>query len=76
MQHMMMSRAWIDRHSAQPANAADRSEDRWKKIWEFGWPLLFVVAMTLFSLFGPRTEYSKQLPDPPMASQPMLHSIK
>ena len=76
MPQMTMPRAWIDGDLAERAAPANRSEDRWKKIWEYGWPLLFVIAMTLFSVFGPRTAYSKQPPDPPLASQPAPHSVK
>jgi hypothetical protein len=35
-----------------------------------------VVAMTLLSEFGPRTEYSKLAPGPAVASQPAVHSVK
>jgi len=30
-----------------------------RKLWQLGWGLLFVVAMTLLAEFGPRMAYSK-----------------
>jgi hypothetical protein len=76
MRQMMMPRLWIEGHLAQPANLAQPGEDLWKKMWDYGWGLLFVVVLTLLSVFGPPTASSKQSPDEPMASQPVLHGVK
>ena len=76
MRQMMMPGVWIEGYRAEPASPANRSEDLWNTIWRYCWPLLFVIAMTLLSMFGPRMAYSKQPPDPPMASQPVLHTVK
>jgi len=47
-----------------------------RKLWKLSWGLLFVVAMTLLSEFGPRTEFSKLSPGPVVANQPAVHAVK
>jgi hypothetical protein len=47
-----------------------------KELWQLGWGLLFVIAMTVLSECGPRTVLSKQPPAPPVASHPAGHTIK
>jgi hypothetical protein len=47
-----------------------------KDLWQLGWGLIFVIAMTVLSECGPRTVLSKQPPAPPAASQPAGHIIK
>ena len=49
MEHTVQS-AWLDGFRGQGLS---------RTLWRFGWGLLFVVAMTLLSVFGPRTRYSK-----------------
>ncbi|HEY4382653.1 MAG TPA: hypothetical protein VGN01_20080 [Acidobacteriaceae bacterium] len=46
-----------------------------RKLWELGWGLLFVLAMTALSEWGPRTLYSK-VPPPPAISQQAFHAVK
>jgi len=47
-----------------------------RKLWKLGWGLLFVVAMTLLSEFGPRTEFSKLPQGPAVPNQPAVHAVK
>jgi hypothetical protein len=47
-----------------------------RKLWKLSWGLLFVMAMTLLSEFGPRTEFSKIPPAPVVAKQPAVHAVK
>jgi hypothetical protein len=48
-----------------------------RDLWQLGWGLLFVIAMTVLSECGPRTVLSKETPaPPPAASQPTGHTIK
>ena len=49
-----------------------------KTLWNFGWGLLFVLAMTVLSEWGPRIDYSKDaaLASPTIASQPAMHTVK
>jgi hypothetical protein len=45
-------------------------------LWQLGWGLLFVIAMTVLSECGPHTVLSKQAPAPPAPSQPAGYTIK
>jgi hypothetical protein len=46
-------------------------------VWKLTWGLVFVLAMTVLSEWGPRLGYSKTPPDATsVVSQPVLHAIK
>jgi hypothetical protein len=54
-----------------------RAEGPGKILWKLTWGLVFVLAMTVLSEWGPRLGYSKTLPDTTsVVSQPMVHAIK
>lgn len=57
-----------------------RAEGRGKTLWKLTWGVLFVLAMTVLSEWGPRLGYSKTPPDATSVvsqpSQPMVHAIK
>ena len=57
-----------------------RTERRGKTLWKLTWGVLFVLAMTGLSEWGPRLGYSKTPPDATSVvsqpSQPMVHAIK
>jgi hypothetical protein len=57
-----------------------RPDERGKTLWKLTWGVLFVLAMTALSQWGPRLGYSKALPDATSAvsqpSQPMVHPVK
>ena len=79
MQQMAMQHVWIDGYRAVGAvrvDRADRTEGIARKLWKYGWGLLFVLMMTMLSEYGPRTVYSKAAPAPPSFSQPSVHCIK
>jgi quinol-cytochrome oxidoreductase complex cytochrome b subunit len=59
--------AWLDGFRAQGLS---------RTLWRFGWGLLFVVVMTLLSVFGPRTQYSKVPPGTSVADGPAVRSVK
>ena len=66
MEHTVQA-AWLD---------GFRGQGMGRMLWRFGWGLLFVLAMTLLSEFGPRTLYSKVPPGPDVADSPAVHSVK
>ncbi len=46
-------------------------------IWKFGWGLIFVCAMTLFSQFGPQIGFSKFVGEAgPVISHSFTHAVK
>jgi hypothetical protein len=48
-----------------------------KDLWQLGWGLIFVIAMTVLSECGPHTVLSKETPAPPPAAiQPASHTVK
>lgn len=76
MRQMTMQYVWVDGHRVERVTRAAGGEGLWKKLWNYGWGLLFVLAMTLLSMFGPRMAYSKIAPAPVSASEPALHIVK
>jgi hypothetical protein len=55
--------------------------DGWgRTLWKLTWGVLFVLAMTALSQWGPRMGYSKTPPDTTSGvsqpSQPMVHPVK
>jgi hypothetical protein len=79
MRQMTMQYVWVDGHRVERVTRAARaagSDGLGKKLWDYGWGLLLVVVMTLLSMFGPRTAYSKIAPAPVSASEPALHIVK
>jgi hypothetical protein len=79
MRQMALRHVWADGHwveRTEPEASEAQEKGRGRMLWKYGWGLLFVVAMTLLSVFGPRTRYSKLPPAPPAARQPAVHSIK
>jgi hypothetical protein len=66
----------VDWHSMDRADTATQTGAHGRKLWKYGWGLLFVAAMTLLSEFGPPTLYTKLPPAPSVASQPVVHTIK
>lgn len=60
-----------------PSDALDRMDGVLKKTWRYGWGLVFVLAMTALSEWGPRLAYSKEPPaPPPVVSQFAVQVIK
>jgi hypothetical protein len=54
-----------------------RSEGPGKILWRLTWGLVFVLAMTVLSEWGPRLGYSKTPPDEtPVVSQPVVQIVK
>jgi len=54
-----------------------RAEGPGKNFWRLTWGLVFVVAMTVLSEWGPRLGYSKTPPDAgQVVSQPMVQIVK
>jgi hypothetical protein len=76
MRQMTMEYIWLDGHRVERVAPVANLEGYGRTLWKYGWGLLFVLAMTVLSEFGPRTVYSKLPPAPPAASQPAVHSIK
>jgi hypothetical protein len=79
MRQMTMQYVWVDGHRVERVTRAARaagSEGLWKKLWDYGWGLLFVLAMTALSMFGPRMAYSKAAPAPVSVSAPAVHIVK
>jgi hypothetical protein len=76
MRQITWQHDWTDGHWVDRADPVSRTGGHGSKLWKYGWGMLFIVAMTLLSEFGPRTVYSKLPPDPPAASQPAVHSVK
>ena len=64
---------WMD---GDEAKSASPEEGFGRKLWKYGWGLLFVVVMTVLSEYGPRTVYSKIAPGPAAASQPVVRAVK
>jgi hypothetical protein len=73
MRQMAIEQAWIDGYRFEKFKGFDGLGG---KLWKYGSGLLFVILMTLLSVFGPRIAYSKQPPAQPVASQPAVYSIK
>jgi hypothetical protein len=58
-------------------SVAYRADGRGKSLWRLTWGLVFVLAMTVLSEWGPRLRYSKTPPDAQaVASQPMVQIVK
>jgi hypothetical protein len=76
MQQMTMQQIWIEEYKLDRADGIERFDGVARKLWKFGWGLMFVVAMTVLSEYGPRTAYSKIPPAAPAISQPAVHSVK
>lgn len=76
MRQMTLTHTWIEGRAAQQPQRADPGSTIWKKLWDYGWPLLLVVLLTLLSVYGPPTRYSKLPSAPAPATQPTTHSIK
>jgi hypothetical protein len=64
---------WMD---GDEAKSASPMEGLGRRLWKYGWGLLFVVVMTVLSEYGPRTVYSKLAPAQAVASQPAVHAVK
>jgi hypothetical protein len=47
-----------------------------RKLWDLGWGLVLVVALTVLSEFGLHVGYSKTASDAPAVSQPMTPMVK
>jgi len=62
----------------QSEDIADRVDSIAGKLWKLGWPLVFVVAMTMLSECGPHTTYTKAPPadEVPVASLHLSHAVK
>jgi hypothetical protein len=73
MRQIAMQHIWIE---GARIDWAERVEGLRKRMWKYGWGLLFVLVMTVLAEYGPRTLYSKIPPAPPAASQPAVHGIK
>jgi hypothetical protein len=65
---------WVDGDDA--AKSARPVEGVGHKLWKYGWGLLFVVVMTVLSVCGPRTVYSKLAPGPVGPSQATVRAVK
>jgi hypothetical protein len=70
---MTMEHTWVDGYRFEKLKGLDGLGG---KLWKYGGGLLFVIVMTLLSVFGPRTVYSKVPPAPSSVSQPAVHSVK
>jgi hypothetical protein len=54
-----------------------RAEGLGKNFWRLTWGLVFILAMTVLSEWGPRLGYSKTPPDAKQAvSQPVVQIVK
>jgi hypothetical protein len=73
MRQMTMQQIWID---GDKVDWGDRVEGLAKTLWRYGWGLLFIIAMTVLSEWGPRAAYSKIPPAPAAISQPAAHTVK
>jgi hypothetical protein len=71
MQQMTVQYLWIDSFSAEGIARTT------KRLWKYGWPLVFVLGMTVLAQYGPPTRFTKS-PDSEMRiiSQPFVHSVK
>ena len=64
---------WMD---GDEAKSATPMPGLGRKLWKYGWGLLFVIVMTVLSVYGPPTVYSKIAPGPAAASQPVVRAVK
>jgi hypothetical protein len=56
--------------SSQRTDPAPHAAQLGSRLWDYGWGALFVILMTLLSMFGPRTEYLKNPATAQAATQP------
>ena len=76
MRRTAMQRVWVDGGRVDRVDQVPNTEPVGSKLWNYGWGALFVIVMTLLSVFGPRTAYSKLPPASQVVSQPAPPVIK
>jgi len=74
--HLTMPQVWIHEVREVREAGVEFGDGLGKRLWKYGWGLVFVLAMTLLAEYGPRTVYSKVAPAPAAASEPAVHSVK
>ena len=70
---MTMPQDWI--HATREPRV-EFADGLGRKLWKYGWGLLFVVLMTLLAEFGPRTVYSKMAGAQVSISEQAIHTVK
>ena len=75
-QSMMMKTMWVEgfRLEKRPYRQ-NRVDGFGSRVWKLGWGLLFIVAMTVLSEWGPHAAFSKVPPAPAMTEQ-AVHAVK
>jgi len=71
-----MPQVWIHEVREVREAGVEFGDGLGKRLWKYGWGLVFVLAMTLLAEFGPRTVYSKVADAPGAVSQQAVHTIK